>query len=124
MFADARSCYRRAVDFGGEDGISHAQALRAYAVLSRRERLYEEAAVAWRRLLDLPQCPASLVREAMQALAVHHEHRARDLQAARLFALRALHIESTAARVQAVHHRLARLTRKLGQTPVESAGLF
>ena len=124
MFAEARECYRRAADFGGEDGVSHAQALRGYAVLLRRERLYEEAAAAWRRLLELPECPASLVREATEALAVHHEHRARDLHAARLFALRALQFESTVPRLNAVHHRLARLTRKLGDPSVGSAELF
>jgi hypothetical protein len=54
------------------------------------------------------------VREATEALAVHHEHRARDLEGARTFALQALRLQATTARQDAVKYRLARLDRKLG----------
>ena len=48
----------------------------------RRARRYEEAAVAGG---DSPSArlPAPLVREATEALAIHHEHRVRDLEPAR-----------------------------------------
>ena len=95
------------------DGI-RAEALRASAILLRRLRRYGEAADAWRELLGARDCPPACAREAMEALAVHHEHRARDLEAARRFALQSLRLQATAARQEAVKYRLARLDRKLG----------
>jgi hypothetical protein len=59
-------------------------------------------------------CPPGYAREATEALAVHHEHRVRDLEAARGFALQALPLQATAARQEAVKYRLARIDRKLG----------
>jgi hypothetical protein len=62
------------------------------------------------------------MREATEALAVHHEHRARDLPAAKAFALQSL---SAVAGVDpprnrthdlAVRHRLARIERKMGKS--------
>ena len=41
-------------------------------------------------------CPAGCAREATEALAVHHEHRARDLEAARTFALQSFALQATA----------------------------
>ena len=90
------------------------EGVRASAILLRRLRRYEEAAAAWRELLAARSCPSGYVREATEALAVHHEHRARDLEAARTFALQALRLPATAARQDAVKYRLARLDRKLG----------
>jgi uncharacterized protein len=95
------------------DLIIRAEALRAYATLCRRLRRYEEAAGGWRQLLDLRGCPPALAREATEALAVHHEHRARDLAAARMFALRSLPLQATAARQEAIKYRLARIDRKM-----------
>jgi len=65
-------------------------------------------------VLELRPCPAHLAREATEALAVHHEHRARDFHAAKRFALQTLQFNVSLARTQAVQHRLARLNRKLG----------
>jgi hypothetical protein len=93
-----------------------ADALRAQAVLLRRLRRYDESAAAWQRLLELRSCPPSFVREATEALAVHHEHRLRNLLSARSFALRFLQLDATDARRLAAEHRLARLDRKLGQS--------
>ena len=89
-------------------------------VLSSR---YEEAALAWRRLLELRGCPAPLVREATEALAIHHEHRVRDLGAARSFALQSLDYPGTASHRDAVNHRLARLDRKI-DAAFQNAALF
>jgi hypothetical protein len=124
MFEEARRCFAKAADFSRGAEVIHAQALHAYAILARRERLYDEAAAAWRRLIGLSGCPETLLRDATAALAVHHEHRVRDLKTARLFALRALDLESTTRRAQAVQHRLARLDRKLADPPHMSAQLF
>ena len=93
--------------------LLRVEALRALALGARRQRRYETAAVRWRELLDVAACPGHIVREAIQALAIHHEHRARDLVAAKLLALRGLELEPEAAWGEAVRHRLARIERKI-----------
>jgi len=105
------------------DGGTRAEALRAYALLARRERRFEEAALAWHCVLEVKQCPPQIAREAAEALAVHHEHRLRDLDVARRFAVQSLQYRSTATRAQAVQHRLKRLDRKMGRSP-ETEALF
>ena len=112
LISNARACYARAAEMPA-DTLTHAEALRCGAVLARRERRYHDAAAGWRALLHLPRCPAHLAREATEALAVHHEHRARDLEAARRFAMQTLQFNITRSRTEAVQHRLARLDRKL-----------
>ena len=109
----ACACYLRAGELPG-DVTTHAEGLRRYAVLSRRERRYDDAAGAWRRALGLRRCPPTIAREAMEALAVHHEHRVRNLHEARRFAMRSLQFNITQARQHAIEHRLARLDRKIG----------
>ena len=123
MADHARESFARAADLRG-DAAARAEALRAYAVLSRRERRYEEAAVAWQRILEMRPCPAPIVREATDALAVHHEHRRRDPGTARTFALQALQFQGSPTRRQAVHHRLARLDRKMSEPRPAVAPLF
>jgi tetratricopeptide (TPR) repeat protein len=115
----ALACFQRACATDYEVGLyagCRADALRASAVLLRRLRRYEDAASAWRELSAMRGCPQAYAREAMEALAVHHEHRARDLETARNFALQSLQLPTTAARQQAVRYRLARLDRKLGSS--------
>ena len=68
-------------------------------------------------------CPAPIVREAAEALAVHHEHRVRDLTLAHRFALGTLAAVNGSARpslAQAVRHRLARIERKIGASAQSS----
>jgi uncharacterized protein len=118
MQPEARSCYARAAGLDGHvplpgDSRSLAESLRGYAVLCRRQRCYREAADAWQRLLDMPDCPPQTLREAAEALAVHHEHRLRNPHAAHVFAMRSLPLQGTAARRAALQHRVARLDRKL-----------
>jgi uncharacterized protein YprB with RNaseH-like and TPR domain len=91
------------------------EALRALAPGARRQRRHDVAAGRWRQLADLPGCPREVAREAMQALAIHHEHRVRDLAAAKIFALRSLEEESETAWGDAVRHRLARIERKISE---------
>jgi uncharacterized protein YprB with RNaseH-like and TPR domain len=96
-------------------------AARALARLFRRARRYDDAAAFWRELLGIPTCPPHLAREASEALAVHHEHRARDLAAAKAFALQSLgespgsEDARATARNLAVRHRLARIERKMNR---------
>ena len=123
MMSEARACFARAIDLD-TDVLTHMEALRAYAVLCRRERRYVDAANAWRRMLLTRGCPPRLAREATEALAVHHEHRSRDLPAARQFAVQSLQFNISQSRAQAVHHRLARIDRKLGEPSPQSIPLF
>jgi uncharacterized protein YprB with RNaseH-like and TPR domain len=89
------------------------EALRALALGARRARRFADAATRWRQVLDVPACPANVRREATEALAIHHEHRDRDLAAARMFALKSLEAGTEAAWGDAVRHRLARIERKM-----------
>jgi len=113
MMPDAKSCFARATELEEDDEDVIAEALRAYAIVSRRLRQYDDAAAAWRRVLGLPVCPRPIVREASEALAVHLEHRRRDLRSARDFAVRLLGVDESVTRRQAAEYRLARLDRKM-----------
>ncbi len=115
--ARARDAYAHAAaasraPAGAFDGVK-IEALRSLALQWRRARQFAEAAACWRALLDVRGCPAHIVREATEALAIHHEHRVRDLTTAKMFALRSLESGTNAARSDAVRHRLARLERKM-----------
>ena len=97
----------------GREPDVRAEALRRLALSRRRTGRMAEAAIAWEELLTVRGCPAMYRREAREALAIHHEHRSRDLQAARLFVLDVL-AENAGARVrEAAEYRLQRLDRKL-----------
>ncbi len=90
-------------------------ALTRLAVLLRRRDRHADAAAAWQDVVDLcgtDEVGERLERQAVEALAIHHEHRARDLAAARRYAerLRA-RCDGRAAR-EAVR-RLQRIDRKL-----------
>ncbi len=114
--AESAACYERAAsdDGGACDNVS-AEALRQLARRWRRQRRYRDAALAWRRLLDLSCPPAGCRREAMLALAVHHEHRTDDPVEAWRLARRALHLTQRHGHRLAIEHRLSRLERKLEQ---------
>ena len=117
---EADACFARAAGLGSApwdarsiDGGIRADALRQLALERRRQHRYEEAAEAWRHLLDADAGPG-FTREARCALAIHHEHRARNLEEARRHAERALASEQDPAEAEALRHRLERLNRKLG----------
>ena len=111
---NAEASLLRTIDFARRVGVEpevHADALRRLAWLRRRARRLHEAADVWRELVSLPRCAASLRREATEALAIHHEHRSKDLDAARQHTLELLADHS--ANPARVRHRLERLERKL-----------
>ena len=124
MMAEAKSSFARAIEFGDADEDLRAEALRAYAMVARRLRQYDDAADAWRRVLGLTECPRPIEREASEALAVHHEHRRRDFVSARDFTLRLLDVDENSTRRQAAAYRLARLDRKLESRAAQPALLF
>jgi hypothetical protein len=112
---DARLCYERAADTG--DRATRADALSRLAISLRKERRYDEAAAVWRRLLDVRPARVRtllpLERLAIEALAVHHEHREKDLALAKKFAA-ALNDENGD---EAIRRRLSRLERKMSERP-------
>ncbi|MCX6538933.1 MAG: ribonuclease H-like domain-containing protein [Acidobacteria bacterium] len=93
------------------DHTIRAEALHHLAVHRRRQRRYAAAAEAWHGMLDAG-AGQPLAQEARRALAIHHEHRCRNLDAARAFVLHALESERDPAQIDALRHRLARLDRK------------
>lgn len=112
--ADAEACYVRAAREG--DGAVRAEAWLRLGLAWRRARRYGQAAEAWRAIVEIEgaEMPVAVARRvALEALAVHHEHRERDLEAARRFALAALDADDRPRWRQGVTYRLARLERKL-----------
>jgi uncharacterized protein len=99
---------------GEFDRLARAEAWRWLAIHRRRAKRFAEAADAWQSLLRIPGLDAGFRREACEALAIHHEHRAKDLEAAQAFALEALDVARGGRFVGEVQHRLGRLSRKLG----------
>jgi len=113
----ARAAYRHAIGRcrspRGAYDIVRIEGLRRLAYACRRARLFEEAADCWSELLEIRGCPPLVEREATAALAIHNEHRRRDLTTAKTFALRTLEIGPGPAWKAAAQHRLARLDRKM-----------
>lgn len=123
----AEACFRRAASAACVE--TRAEALYRLGLRYRRERRFEEAAGIWRELVAVTERRAAghegltaLRRVALEALAVHHEHRARDLIAAREMAMFALGGQAAASQTEAIRHRLARLDRKLAKK--KNAQLF
>jgi hypothetical protein len=81
----------------------------------RRQSRHAEAASAWQEVLDLAAGDGALTplaRRAALALAIHHEHRARNFDTARLYA-DTLREESTGRSRQDAEYRVNRLKRKM-----------
>jgi tetratricopeptide (TPR) repeat protein len=113
--ARASACFERAIEgdaavasWQGDPAVQR-QALRHLAVRYRRERRHEDAATTWQRIVDDGDD-----LEALHALAVYHEHRSKNLVAARALVLRALNTPLSAQAQDALRHRLGRIDRKLG----------
>jgi hypothetical protein len=113
--ARAERAYALAAASG--DGELAAHAFARLAVLLRRQARYHDAARAWEGILALSSerpLDARLQRRATEALAIHHEHRARDLAAARHYA-EALRRRTAGLQTQDVERRVNRLEKKMRQ---------
>ena len=115
----AEACYRYATQ--SPDSFVRADALYRLAVRLRRDRRFTDAANAWRELIDFTEprgmrrgMLGQLRQVAVEALAIHQEHRARDLAGARELALTAL---EEVGHSEGIRHRLDRLERKLSRRP-------
>ncbi len=114
----AEACYRRATEAPCVE--TRSEALYRLGLRCRRDGRFEDAAGWWRRLVEVTdgvrrrgQSLDSLRGFAIEALAIHQEHRARNLHAARELALFALEENTGSRRADGIRHRLARLDRKL-----------
>jgi hypothetical protein len=98
----------------------HPHALSGLATLLRRASRHAEAAEAWQEIIDMStkaggrRPPSPIERQAAEALAIHHEHRARDLGTARRYA-ETLREQATGRAAEALDHRLGRIDRKMKQ---------
>ena len=123
LFDRAEACYRRA---STSDSVEvRGESLYRLGLRCRRDRRFIEAAGHWRELVALTEhrsvrrhaTAAALRQFAVEALAIHHEHRERDLAMARELALFALQEGEKDGgdhrRADGYRHRLARLERKL-----------
>jgi uncharacterized protein YprB with RNaseH-like and TPR domain len=120
----AEVCYRRAIDLAArswqaEDEEVRLEALHALALRCRRTGRYLDAAAHWEAITRARRCPPGVMRDALEALAIHHEHRSRNLEQARRFAEQTRRV---AGAHQNIDQRLARLDRKIirgaGPAPV------
>ena len=120
----AIDAYQRAAASAGAHVDVVAEAIYRLAIRLRRERRFAEAADCWRRVLDLQQgrtgrrstLLAPLRQVAVEALAIHHEHRERDYAGARELALQLLDdIDGGPSRIKPdiTRRRLDRLDRKI-----------
>ncbi len=115
-YDNAEASLLRTIEFAKRVGAEpevHGEALRRLAWIRRRNRRQHDAAEAWQELASLPRCAASLRREAREALAIHYEHRSKNLDRARQHALDLL--ADAEANADRVRYRLDRLERKLSQ---------
>jgi uncharacterized protein YprB with RNaseH-like and TPR domain len=107
--------YELAARETNDDRQVRRHALARLAAILRQEARFDEAADAWHGVLALAESQAeagTLERRAVEALAIHHEHRARDLASARRYAQRLRSAATGRARIDA-DHRLGRIDRKL-----------
>lgn len=113
---NAEACFAHAAALAarvGRESDVRAESLRRLALCRRRAGRMAEAAETWQQLVLVPGCPSTLRREAREALAIHHEHRSRDLHMARTLVLDGL-AEGTGSRWQErAQYRLQRLERKM-----------
>ncbi|BCS35162.1 hypothetical protein TBR22_A43890 [Luteitalea sp. TBR-22] len=110
----AVACYRAAADDHWQTRDVRRASARALARLLRRLRRYEEAAGAWRLVLQLGGRP-QVLREAREALAIHHEHRAGQLEEARRHAVAGIEEAIGRGEREQFSRRLERLERKLAR---------
>jgi len=120
--ADAETCYRAAAEDPAAERWLRAAAWRGVAVLARRARRYAQAAVAWEQVVALEPRETVSAREAREALAIYHEHRARDLEQARRHARVALTMTASEKQRAGVEYRLARLEKKIARRTEWSTG--
>lgn len=120
--ARALECYRRAADDPSAAIDVVAESLYRLGLRLRRDRRFAEAADVWRRVIDLRQpryghrsaILTPLRRFAVEALAIHHEHREKDYTGAKELALLLLDDEAPGC-ADSARNRVTRLERKIAR---------
>jgi uncharacterized protein YprB with RNaseH-like and TPR domain len=113
--ARARAAFERASL--SADRYVRAQAFSRLGLMHRRDGNHDEAANAWKGVIEAAGGRRSLFaleRAATEALAIHHEHRARDFDEAKRYA-ETMRAQSSGRAASDAAHRLARLERKLSE---------
>ncbi len=123
----AARCYQDATERsrcerGPDAAVVRTEAFRALALGHRRAGRFEAAAGAWDEIAADRYAVPKIRREALEALAIHYEHRTRDLAEARRFAQLSLAERVGTMGMDAGRHRLARLERKLERRGPEPCG--
>lgn len=120
----AMAAYRHAADDPSAPIDVVLEAIYRMGLRLRRDRRFAEAADCWRRLLDVKQGRAGrrsgllvpLRQYAVEALAIHHEHRERDYEGAKELTLRLLEdCDEARPQTESTRHRLARLEKKIAR---------
>ena len=109
----AREAFDRASQ--SADRYVRAQAFSRLGLMHRRDGKHDEAARAWKGVLEAASGRRSLFpleRAATEALAIHHEHRAQNFDEAKRYA-ESMKAQSSGRAANDAAHRLARLERKL-----------
>lgn len=118
----ALECYECAAGDGSAPLDVIAESLCRMGLRLKRERRFGEAAAVWQRVIGLRQPRAGrrsavltpLRRFAVEALAIHHEHRDKDYPGAKALAL--LLVDDDAPETSAAgRHRVSRLERKMAR---------
>jgi uncharacterized protein YprB with RNaseH-like and TPR domain len=97
------------------DRYVRAQAFSRLGLIHRRDARHDDAARAWQGVLEAAGGRRSLFqleRAAIEALAIHHEHRAKDPEEAKKYA-ETMKKQSSGRAAADAAYRLARLERKL-----------
>jgi uncharacterized protein len=110
----AVACFTAAAEDHWQTRDLRRAAARSLARLLRRQRRFEEAAAAWRLVLQLGGRP-QLLREAREALAIHHEHRVGQLDEAKRHAVAGVEQAIGRGEREQFSRRLARLERKMAR---------
>jgi uncharacterized protein YprB with RNaseH-like and TPR domain len=111
--ARAEPCFRRALQRSDVLAETRAHALYGLARILRRRRDHASAAEIWRELAGTSAARDPLRHEAKEALAVHYEHRLRDLSVANRWAREAVTVSASSRQRERHARRLSRLERKL-----------
>src|SRR3954469_9622998 len=121
----AIDAFRKAADEDSASVDVRAEAIYRLGLRLRRDRRYADAADCWRRLLEMKDARYGrrstlldpLRQYAVEALAIHHEHRERDYEGARELTLQLLEDweDGLPPRTEANRHRLARLEKKIAK---------
>jgi uncharacterized protein YprB with RNaseH-like and TPR domain len=111
----AEDCFRRALERHDVLAETRAEALYGLARLLRHRRDHVPAAELWHELARSRAAHGLLRHEAKEALAVHYEHRARDLGLANRWAREAVEISTSPRQREQLARRLSRLDRKMSR---------